>query len=109
MTAFNVSYTIWWFEAAGINDGSEHAVELAEMLHRCGHGYHVNLIPYNPIEGSEYRRPYKKAVNYTCVTLITISHHFLINTAITLINGHYVGFGFITLVTLLYLFNDLGF
>ncbi|XP_039128354.1 probable dual-specificity RNA methyltransferase RlmN [Dioscorea cayenensis subsp. rotundata] len=47
---------------AGINDGSEHAVELAEMLHRCGHGYHVNLIPYNPIEGSEYRRPYKKAV-----------------------------------------------
>ncbi|KAJ0979513.1 hypothetical protein J5N97_014987 [Dioscorea zingiberensis] len=47
---------------AGINDGSEHAVELAEMLHECGHNYHVNLIPFNPIEGSEYRRPYKKAV-----------------------------------------------
>ncbi|XP_038989041.1 probable dual-specificity RNA methyltransferase RlmN [Phoenix dactylifera] len=47
---------------AGLNDRIEHAVELAEMLHSCGRGYHVNLIPFNPIEGSEYRRPYKKAV-----------------------------------------------
>ncbi|KAJ6804941.1 uncharacterized protein M6B38_279935 [Iris pallida] len=47
---------------AGINDGKEHAKELAELLHGCGGGYHVNLIPFNPIEGSDYRRPYKKAV-----------------------------------------------
>ncbi|XP_010937612.1 uncharacterized protein [Elaeis guineensis] len=47
---------------AGVNDRIEHAVELAELLHSCGRGYHVNLIPFNPIEGSEYRRPYKKAV-----------------------------------------------
>ncbi|KAG6488643.1 probable dual-specificity RNA methyltransferase RlmN [Zingiber officinale] len=48
---------------AGINDGTEHAVELAELLHTsCGRGCHVNLIPFNPIEGSEYRRPYKKTV-----------------------------------------------
>lgn len=47
---------------AGINDGKEHAIELAELLHDNGRGYHVNLIPYNPIEGSEYRRPYKKTV-----------------------------------------------
>ncbi|XP_077216640.1 radical SAM superfamily protein [Tasmannia lanceolata] len=47
---------------AGINDCAEHAVELAEMLHRWGGGYHVNLIPFNPIEGSEYRRPYKKTI-----------------------------------------------
>ncbi|KAG1371707.1 Ribosomal RNA large subunit methyltransferase RlmN/Cfr [Cocos nucifera] len=47
---------------AGINDRIEHAVELAELLHSCGRGYHVNLIPFNPIQGSEYRRPYKKAV-----------------------------------------------
>ncbi|ONK62244.1 uncharacterized protein A4U43_C07F1850 [Asparagus officinalis] len=47
---------------AGINDGKEQALELAELLHGCGRGYHVNLIPYNPVEGSEYRRPYKKAV-----------------------------------------------
>ncbi|XP_059666276.1 uncharacterized protein LOC132312060 [Cornus florida] len=47
---------------AGVNDQVEHAIELAELLHEWGRGYHVNLIPFNPIEGSEYRRPYKKAV-----------------------------------------------
>ncbi|CAH8265325.1 unnamed protein product [Arabidopsis lyrata] len=47
---------------AGVNDQVEHAVELAELLREWGKTYHVNLIPYNPIEGSEYKRPYKKAV-----------------------------------------------
>ncbi|XP_020695438.1 uncharacterized protein LOC110108921 isoform X4 [Dendrobium catenatum] len=47
---------------AGTNDAVEHAVELAELLHCYGRGSHVNLIPFNPIDGSEYRRPYKKAV-----------------------------------------------
>uniref|UniRef100_A0A0D3EZ96 Radical SAM core domain-containing protein n=1 Tax=Oryza barthii TaxID=65489 RepID=A0A0D3EZ96_9ORYZ len=47
---------------AGINDAKEHAEELAELLHTCGGGYHVNLIPYNPIRGSEYKRPYRKVV-----------------------------------------------
>lgn len=47
---------------AGINDKVEHAAELAELLHNWGSGYHVNLIPFNPIDDSEYRRPYKKAV-----------------------------------------------
>lgn len=47
---------------AGVNDAVENAVELAELLHEWGRNYHVNLIPFNPIEGSEYRRPYKKAV-----------------------------------------------
>ncbi|ONM33863.1 Radical SAM superfamily protein [Zea mays] len=47
---------------AGINDEKEHAEELAELLRMCGGGYHVNLIPYNPIEGSEYKRPYRKVV-----------------------------------------------
>ncbi|KAI4299568.1 hypothetical protein L6164_033012 [Bauhinia variegata] len=47
---------------AGVNDTVDHAAELADLLHKYGHGYHVNLIPFNPIEGSEYRRPYKKAV-----------------------------------------------
>ncbi|XP_051143669.1 uncharacterized protein LOC127260060 [Andrographis paniculata] len=47
---------------AGVNDSVEHAAELAKLLHQWGNGYHVNLIPFNPIEGSEYQRPYKKAV-----------------------------------------------
>ncbi|KAL3838415.1 hypothetical protein ACJIZ3_023006 [Penstemon smallii] len=47
---------------AGVNDATEHAIELAELLHEWGHSYHVNLIPYNPVEGSEYQRPYRKAV-----------------------------------------------
>lgn len=47
---------------AGVNDSVEHAVELAQLLHEWGHSYHVNLIPFNPIEGSEYKRPYKKSV-----------------------------------------------
>lgn len=47
---------------AGVNDSVEHAKELAELLNEWGRGHHVNLIPFNPIEGSEYRRPYNKAV-----------------------------------------------
>ncbi|KAG6671150.1 hypothetical protein I3843_01G279200 [Carya illinoinensis] len=47
---------------AGVNDKTEHAVELAQLLHEWGRGYHVNLIPFNPIEGSEYQRPHRKAV-----------------------------------------------
>ncbi|KAA3453355.1 putative dual-specificity RNA methyltransferase RlmN isoform X1 [Gossypium australe] len=48
---------------AGVNDSVEQARELAELLHEWGRGYHVNLIPFNPIEGSEYRRPNKKIVS----------------------------------------------
>lgn len=47
---------------AGVNDRVEHAIELAELLQEWGRGHHVNLIPFNPIEGSEYKRPYRKAV-----------------------------------------------
>lgn len=54
----NDEYTL----AAGVNDAVEHATELAELLHQWGRSYHVNLIPFNPIEGSEYKRPSKKAV-----------------------------------------------
>ncbi|XP_059457071.1 uncharacterized protein LOC132186958 [Corylus avellana] len=47
---------------AGVNDTTAQAVELADLLHEWGRGYHVNLIPFNPIDGSEYKRPHKKAV-----------------------------------------------
>ncbi|KAK3232154.1 hypothetical protein Dsin_004035 [Dipteronia sinensis] len=62
---------------AGVNDAVDHAVELAEMLHEWGRGHHVNLIPFNPIEGSEYKRPYNKAVQAFAAALesrkITVS------------------------------------
>ncbi|KAK4707063.1 hypothetical protein R3W88_033361 [Solanum pinnatisectum] len=47
---------------AGVNDSVKHAIELAELLHEWGRGHHVNLIPFNPIDGSEYKRPSKISV-----------------------------------------------
>jgi 23S rRNA (adenine2503-C2)-methyltransferase len=40
---------------AGVNDFPEHALELAKRLR--GFQSHVNLIPYNPIEEADYKRP----------------------------------------------------
>lgn len=57
---FNI-ITYWW-SVAGVNDSLVHAVELAELLNEWGRGHHVNLIPFNPIDGSDYKRPYRKAV-----------------------------------------------
>ncbi|HSX38235.1 MAG TPA: 23S rRNA (adenine(2503)-C(2))-methyltransferase RlmN [Chlamydiales bacterium] len=42
---------------AGINDGLEHAEELADLLR--GKQCTVNLIPYNPVDGLKLRRPEK--------------------------------------------------
>lgn len=47
---------------AGVNDGQEHAMELADLLHRWRLGHHVNLIPYNPISDSDFRRPFKSSL-----------------------------------------------
>jgi len=40
---------------AGVNDLPEHALELAKCLR--GFQSHVNLIPYNPIQEVDYKRP----------------------------------------------------
>jgi len=40
---------------AGVNDADEHARALVRLLH--GLLCHVNLIPMNPIEGADFRRP----------------------------------------------------
>lgn len=45
---------------AGLNDCPQHAEELAAHLH--GFQSHVNLIPYNPIEEVDYKRPTGKRV-----------------------------------------------
>lgn len=47
---------------AGVNDGEEHAMELADLLHQWRLGHHVNLIPYNPVSDSEFKRPYKSSL-----------------------------------------------
>lgn len=48
---------------AGENDLPEHADELAALLNRTlGRGSHVNLIPYNPVDESDYQRPSDSAV-----------------------------------------------
>lgn len=40
---------------AGVNDGPDHAQELAQRIR--GFQCHVNLIPYNPIDDADYQRP----------------------------------------------------
>ncbi|MEC4814230.1 MAG: 23S rRNA (adenine(2503)-C(2))-methyltransferase RlmN [Scytonema sp. PMC 1069.18] len=45
---------------AGVNDLPEHATELAKRLR--GFQSHVNLIPYNPIQEADYKRPNEKRI-----------------------------------------------
>ncbi len=47
--------TFEYIVLAGVNDGMEQAIELAEHLR--GFQSHVNLIPYNPISEADYQRP----------------------------------------------------
>ena len=48
---------------AGENDGLEHAEELAALLRKYNNmRSHVNLIPWNPVDESEFKRPSKNAV-----------------------------------------------
>ncbi|KAL3702117.1 hypothetical protein R1sor_020139 [Riccia sorocarpa] len=46
----------------GVNDRPAHAEELANLLHHWRLNRHVNVIPYNPISDSDFRRPKKAAV-----------------------------------------------
>lgn len=46
---------------AGLNDLPEHAEELASQLR--GFQSHVNLIPYNPIQEVQYKRPDSQRIN----------------------------------------------
>ena len=45
---------------SGLNDTSSHARELAQLL--SGRHAHVNLIPFNDVEGLPYRRPTDEAL-----------------------------------------------
>jgi 23S rRNA (adenine2503-C2)-methyltransferase len=44
-----------------VNDGGVHAGELTRLLH--GRQAHVNLIPFNDVEGLPYRRPVQQALD----------------------------------------------
>ena len=46
---------------SGVNDGPEHSEELARLL--SGMLAHVNLIPYNEVEGKPYRKPSRQAIS----------------------------------------------
>jgi 23S rRNA (adenine2503-C2)-methyltransferase len=52
--------TIEYTLIAGVNDGAEHARELAQLLR--GLGVKINLIPMNPIAASELRAPEESRV-----------------------------------------------
>ena len=47
---------------AGVNDAAYNAEELATLLKRFDLRSHVNLIPWNPVDDSEFKRPQRKAV-----------------------------------------------
>jgi 23S rRNA (adenine2503-C2)-methyltransferase len=53
--------TIEYTLIAGVNDGLEHAKELAEVLRNLP--CKINLIPFNPFSLSNYVRPSKNAIN----------------------------------------------
>ena len=47
---------------AGVNDTPVMAQQLASLLNRHDLRSHVNLIPWNPVDDSDYRRPDKAHV-----------------------------------------------
>lgn len=50
--------TLEYIMLKGVNDGHEHALELAELIGSRGNTVNVNLIPYNPVdEHAQYQRP----------------------------------------------------
>ena len=57
-TGRRVSYE--WVLLAGVNDTERDAVELGALLRR--RLAHVNLIPFNPVDGTPYRAPDRAAV-----------------------------------------------
>jgi 23S rRNA (adenine2503-C2)-methyltransferase len=46
----------------GVNDQPEHAKELGRLLYARNLASHVNLIPYNPVDDSDFKRPSRATV-----------------------------------------------
>ena len=56
------SITFEYVMLDGVNDRPEHARQLATLLH--GHDAKVNLIPFNPFSGSDFRRSKPDVISY---------------------------------------------
>ncbi|PRW33242.1 ribosomal RNA large subunit methyltransferase N isoform A [Chlorella sorokiniana] len=54
---------------SGVNDQLRHAEELAALLRRHDLRSHVNLIPWNPVDESEFQRPSRRAVQQFAAVL----------------------------------------
>lgn len=59
--------TFEYIVLAGVNDHTQHAHELAQLLK--GFQSHVNLIPYNPISEVDYQRPNDRQLQIFMTTL----------------------------------------
>ncbi len=58
------SITFEYVMLDGVNDQPEHAIELAGLLR--GRDAKVNLIPFNPFPGNQYRRSSREAISRFC-------------------------------------------
>lgn len=47
---------------SGVNDQHQHAAQLASLLRSHDMCSHVNLIPWNPVDESEFQRPSRNRV-----------------------------------------------
>lgn len=56
---------------AGVNDSPQQAKLLAQLIR--GFQAHVNLIPYNPINDADYRRPSPRAIQEFVQTLLDLN------------------------------------
>lgn len=48
---------------SGVNDEAAHARQLGELLRRYDLASHVNVIPWNPVDESEFKRPANSRIN----------------------------------------------
>ena len=48
---------------SGVNDTKEHAKELGNVLYKRNLASHVNLIPFNPIDDADFKRPTKSSID----------------------------------------------
>lgn len=69
---------------AGVNDGIQHARDLASLLKLHGNmKSHVNVIPWNPVDESEFKRPSRNAVT----TFVRVLEQAGVRTSIRITRG----------------------